>query len=363
MSETASLPLGSCQQLLDLIAEKGLIQAAMEHEAEHAAMRATNFGTLTFGLSVIVASVCVFLFLGRFTDKLWRRIAVMAIGVLIFEIFTAPMWINNSLGRWAYVYVDVSWILTLGWTAMILGVVVMVDHWFATWSAAKRFGVYVGVLLVLVLIAEIVVFNLGIRRYAPEVLESISGLRILGVPIEVFYYAPVFTSLIIAFYKYWIFLIDGVAMVPVKRRNWLRALVIGFIAVFMFELLIEPMVRNDNFPAWSYVYHDISFVMTCCWVVIIAVAALLTDRFLMGVPVPIRFGVALLVIGALMLPIESWLISNGYRVYGDSAVANFSGFTTPITGVAAEVAFAIPFYAALMVCFIRHWEIVLDNHL
>ncbi len=65
MSETASLPLGSCQQLLDLIAEKGLIQAAMEHEAEHAAMRATNFGTLTFGLCfasvIVIAAVSVVL--------------------------------------------------------------------------------------------------------------------------------------------------------------------------------------------------------------------------------------------------------------------------------------------------------------
>ena len=103
--------------------------------------------------------------------------------------------------------------------------------------------------------------------------------------------------------------------------------------------------------------------MTGVWVVIIAIAALLVERYLMGYPVPVRFGVALMVVAALMLPIESWLINNGFRVYGESAMANFTGFTTPVTGVAAEVAFAIPCYAALMICFIRYWEIVLDNQL
>ncbi len=42
---------------------------------------------------------------------------------------------------------------------------------------------------------------------------------------------------------------------------------------------------------------------------------------------------------------------------------DFSGFKTPITGVAVEVAFAIPCYLALIVGFIRYWEIVLDNKL
>ena len=42
---------------------------------------------------------------------------------------------------------------------------------------------------------------------------------------------------------------------------------------------------------------------------------------------------------------------------------NFSGYKTPITGVAVEVAYAIPCYLALIVGFIRYWEIVLDNRL
>jgi hypothetical protein len=61
--------------------------------------------------------------------------------------------------------------------------------------------------------------------------------------------------------------------------------------------------------------------------------------------------------------VESWLIVNGYRVYGPSAVNNFTGFVTPITNVPVEVAFAIPCYMALIIAFIRYWEIILDNRL
>ena len=51
-------------------------------------------------------------------------------------------------------------------------------------------------------------------------------------------------------------------------------------------------------------------------VLLIAVAAVVIDRFLIGLSIPLRFAAALLFISALALPIESWLIVNGYRVYG-----------------------------------------------
>jgi hypothetical protein len=312
---------------------------------------------------VIAAAVTTLLVLRRVIDKLWLRAAVMATGVLLFELFTAPMWINEHLGKWAYIYCDLSWILTLGWTALILGAVVLVDRWRPAWSATKRFCAYLGLLLVLVTIAEIVVVGIGIRKYAPEVLASVSGISLFGVPLEILYYVPVFTALVIAFYKYWGFVIDHAALVPMKKRKWVRAILIAFVAVFMFELLVEPLVENKKFPAWSYVYHDISFLMTGMWVLLIAIAAVVIDRFTVGLPIPIRFGAAVLFIGAMVLPIESWFIINGFRVYGPSAVQDFSGFKTPFTGVAVEVAFAIPCYMSLVVTFIRFWEIVLDNKL
>ncbi len=316
-----------------------------------------------FELFVIAGSIAMFLVFRRFVDKLWKRFAITAGGVLIFEMFTAPMWVNAHMGPWAYVYRDVSWILTVGWTALILGAVLLVDRLMPRSREPVRFFVSLAVLLVLVVPAEIAVVGLGIRMYSPEVLQATCGVMFFGVPVEILYYTPVFSALVIAFSKYWGFVIDEVPLLPMRRRKWLRGVLLAATAVLMFELMIEPMVRNERLPEWSYIYRDISLLMTAGWLVIIAVAAVVVDRLLIHWPVAMRFAAALAVMSILALPYESALIVHGYRVYGESAVANFTGFTMPISGVPIEVAFAIPCYMALVIGFIRYWEIVLDNEL
>lgn len=304
-----------------------------------------------------------FFILRKVKDKIWLRFLVMSVGVLIFELFTSPMWNNYKMGQWAYVYHDVSWILTIGWTSLILGVVLLVDKFFADWKEWKKFGVYLGILTLLIIPLEMIVVNLGIRSYAPEVVRAISGIFILGVPIEILYYIPVFTGLVIAFYKYWSFVIDDDLLVPVKGRKWLRSLLIAFLGVFLFEVMIEPMVRNEKFPQWSYVFHDISIILIAAWVLIIGLAAVAIARFFMHYHIIQRFAIALIITSALVWPLESWLIINGYRIYGETAVKSYIGFKTPITNLPVEITFAIPFYMALIVAFIRYWETTLDNRL
>ena len=256
--------LGFYGDFAEAVRGKGYMKAAAEYAAEHAAEKAATVPILFFDVFVIAAAIAVFLLLNRFTKKLWLRALVMATGIFLFELYR-PMWINEHLGRWAYLYHDLSWVLTLGWTTMILGVVVLVDRWLPDWSEPKRFAAYLVMLLVLVTVAEMAVVGIGIRKYAPEVLATVSGTYMLGVPVEILYYVPVFTALVIAFYKYWTFVIDNAVLVPVKKRKWLRAIVIAFVGVFLFELVVEPLVNNEQLPEWSYVYRDVSFLMTGTW--------------------------------------------------------------------------------------------------
>ena len=316
-----------------------------------------------FELFIFAGVAASFFILSKVTNKIWLRFLVMSLGVLIFELFTSPMWNNYKMGRWAYVYHDVSWILTIGWTALILGVVLLVDKYLADWKEWKKFAVYLGILTAIIIPLEMIVVNIGIRSYAPEVLGAISGIFILKVPIEILYYIPVFTGLAIAFYKYWSFVIEDDLLVPVKRRKWVRSLFIAFLGVFLFEVMIEPMVRNEKFPQWSYVFHDISIILIAAWVLIIGLAAFAIARFFMHYHIIQRFTIALMITSALVWPLESWLIINGYRVYGESAVKSYIGFKTPITNLPVEITFAIPFYMALIIAFIRYWETTLDNRL
>jgi len=319
---------------------------------------------IVFEIVVVLGSAIALFFLTKLKEKIGLRFLIMAIGIFIFELFTAPMWHNFRMGWWAYLYRDVSWILTIGWSAMILTVVLGVDRLLGQLAEWKRFLVYLAILMVLVSGLEILVVNLGIRAYAPEVLESSVDVFVAGVPlVDVLYYTPVFTGLVIGFYKYWSWWIDNTLLIPVKQQKWWRNLLIAFLAVFLFEVMVEPMVQNQNLPQWSYIFRDISILMTGLWILIVWMATNLIDQFLIATNPVVKFLITLLITGLFALPLESFFILTGFRVYGPSAIANFTGILTPITKIPVEVAFAIPCYMALVICFIEYWETLLDNRL
>lgn len=311
---------------------------------------------IAFEIFVIIGTLVALWLLSRLIDKVWQRYLIVALGVFIFEFFTSPMWNNYKLGQWAYVYQDVSWVLTLGWSTLILLTVVLVDKFLSRLRDWQRFILYLVSLTILVLFAEAAVVNLGIRSYAPEVQAVLLGPTIFNVPIELFYYVPVFMALVISFYKYWALILDDVPVVPAKKRRWLGSLALALGGVFLFELMIEPMVDNANLPRWSYIYRDVSLLMTGMWVLLIWLATYLVDRFLLHLGLATRFLCYLGVIALIILPIEAWFINNGYRIYGPSATANFTGFNTFIANIPIEVAFAIPLYLSLVIAFIRYWE-------
>lgn len=312
---------------------------------------------IAFELVVIFGTVALLWLLRRWNARVLAHYGVIATGVLIFEVFTAPMWDNFKLGVWGYVYKDVSWILTLGWSSLIIGTVFMVDRARGHWPEWQRFLAYLVVLTVITAAAEAVVVALGIRSYAPEVMEVARGSYVLGgaLSLHLLYYVPVFMSLVIAFYKYWVPVIERWPEAR-ARTHWLRSLVIAAVGVFFFEIMIEPMVENRNFPQWSYVYRDISVVMTAFWVVLIWIATYAVDRLLPRVRQSLRFAAYLIVLGIVATPIEAWFINSGYRVYGPSATANFIGIRTAWTDIPIEVALAIPLYLALIITFVRYWE-------
>ncbi|MCC6628382.1 MAG: hypothetical protein IT340_13410 [Chloroflexi bacterium] len=316
-------------------------------------------GTIIFQLMIFVVTVATLTFLWRRQPRLLAHYGVIVAGVLIFEIFTAPMWLNERLGRWAYAYQDVSWVLTLGWSTMILIGLHLIDRLLPAAREWQRYLAAIAILTPAAIIAERSVVLLGIRSYSPEVLERIGGtaMPIINVSVIALYYLPVFLALTIGFYKFWAPIIDGHQM-PEPSVRWplLRRFLYLFAGIFFFEIMIEPMVNNHGFPAWSYVLYDISLVMTGFWVVLLTVCTWAIDRLLARATLPVRFGAYVLLIGLVAAPIEGWFIRNGFREYGPSAVANFSGFRTAIGDIPIEPALAVPLYLALVLGAVLYWE-------
>ena len=325
--------------------------------------KTTTTTIVTIEVAMLAFSFYAFYFLQKFKDKILIRALIIMAGIFIFEMFTSPMWHNGHMGWWAYLYQDISWILTIGWTALILTVVTLVDHRFSNMSGWKRFGLYLTILTPVVFILQMVMVNVGIRSYSPEVLQTISGIKIAGAPIEALYYVPVFMSLVIGFYKFWSLSLDRVLVVPPGRLPWLRTLGLTALGVLLFELMIEPMVRNEHFPAWSYVYHDITFLMTGLWIAVVWASILLVERFVPHWGLVHRFMLYLVVTAAIAVPVDAWFIDHGYRVYGPSCQAIYSGIRIPGTQVPVEVAFAIPLYFALVIGFVRYGEFLCQKRM
>ncbi len=197
---------------------------------------------IAFEIFIIIGTIVALWLLSRLENKIWQRYLVVASGVFLFEFFTSPMWNNYNLGQWAYVYQDVSWVLTIGWSTLILSTIILVDKFFAKRHRWQRFSLYLIFLAIIVLFTEAVVVKLGIRSYAPEVRAVFLGPTIMNVHIEVFYYVPVFMALVISFYKYWHLILDDELVAPAKKRRWLGSLALAVVGILLFgDSVWEPL--------------------------------------------------------------------------------------------------------------------------
>lgn len=327
---------------------------------EHVQHHYSNWPTpaiVAFEVAVIVAAGVTYRFLNARLLRVRQHFVLIATSVFLMEFFTAPMWFNLNLGVWAYVYSDVSWVLTLAWTTMILWTVYGVDTFWRRLATSRRFVLYVVLLIPQALIFEAIATALGVRAYSPETLAAAGPVRIpiLNLPAAGLYYIPVFMGLVLSFYKYWLPTIEP-GPEPGPRGSLVRRLALTAAGVFLFEIMVEPMATNVNFPSWSYVFRDITIVMTGFWVILVTLATFIIDRLLPNLDFRLRFAAYLALLTAVATPIEGWFIASGYRVYGPTATSEFLGFRTLIGDIPIEVVAAIPLYLALVISFVRYWD-------
>lgn len=146
-----------------------------------------------------------------------------------------------------------------------------------------------------------------------------------------------------------------------KHKKTIRNMGITLVGVILFELMIEPMVINARLSSWTYLYRDISFIITFGWVLLVSISISLIDWAFAQVSQFSRFWLYLCTIDAITLPIEIFLVQTGVRVYSKSLLASSYGANIPFTVIPLEVAFAIPMFFALVIGFTKYWEKILDD--
>ena len=160
---------------------------------------------LLFELLVILVTAGILIYMKSSGKKeIMKRFGIMLFSVLLFYIMSEPMWINQGLSSWAYLYGNVSWVLALGWVSIFFLTFLIVDNGFKKMAEKGKFWLYLIVATIITIPAESLLLKLGIRSYAPLLSETFSGLLIplTQVPLEVMLATPIITALIIPFYKY-----------------------------------------------------------------------------------------------------------------------------------------------------------------
>ncbi|HJW21285.1 MAG TPA: hypothetical protein VJ506_02535 [Candidatus Limnocylindrales bacterium] len=319
---------------------------------------------IVFEIAVFAAAFLTYRFLAARIEHAGRHLVLIGIGMFLIEFFTGPMWGNHHLGFWAYVYSDVSWVLTLAWTVIISLSIYLVENVLRVRAALWRWLGFLLVITPVTVLGDALVKALGIRTYAPETIAAAgpATIPILDVPLAGLYYVPVVMTLVWAFYKHWLPLFEP-TVAPQTRLPFLNRLVLTAIAVFLFEVVVEPMATNQNFPAWSYVFHDITVIMSGLWIAIVVGVTYAVDRLLPRTDIRLRFAAYLVVITAIGSVVEGWFLANGYRVYGPSATADFIGLRTLVGNIPIEVMAAIPMYLSLVIAFVRYWDGSVDHTL
>jgi|TARA_B100001964_G_C14075833_1_gene527928 hypothetical protein len=174
----------------------------------------------SYELTVIALAVVSLLVIKKFDKKVFRNFFVIFIGILLLQYFTQALWLTVGLAKWSYLYQGVNWIITLGRSTMVIVSLAIIDYGFPKISQRVRFGLYFIPILIMGIIGEAVSAARGTIQYHPELLNSFSGITMLGnVPIEALYYIPVFMLLAVSFAKYWQLVLDNPEIKKSKNKG------------------------------------------------------------------------------------------------------------------------------------------------
>lgn len=143
-------------------------------------------------------------------------------------------------------------------------------------------------------------------------------------------------------------------MIKHKYKNIARKSIILIIGILLFEFMSEPMFENIGFHSWSYLYKDITWIVTLEWLSIIFTSIIIVDYLYSHLPEKRRFWLYLLFIEGITVPIEIFLVQTGIRKYAELLTVNLSGLYIPFTSVPIEGVFAIPAFTALILCFYKY---------
>lgn len=146
-----------------------------------------------------------------------------------------------------------------------------------------------------------------------------------------------------------------------KYKNVEQRLFILFIGILMFEILSVPMWHNIGFESWTYIYREVTLTLTLGWLSIFMASMLIIDHFFHKETEKRRYFYYLLLIEAIYVPLEIFLLTINMRGYSKELIATMTGFYIPFTTIPIEVVWAIPLFAALVITFYKYINCLVEH--
>lgn len=321
-----------------------------------------NTGWIIVNVIALIGIVWLLIWGSKIKKQMWMRLIVAFIGVACFELITWSLRKIEHLWTRAYWYTDVSRVLTILWTIVIVTATTIVDTQHPKRTKVQQFFATLGITTILWLIIERFLRTTTIISYSPEAIERISWY-IGALPFEAFYYIPVFMTLCICFYKYRELQIDWNYSKSTFKINHRRDILLWFIGVLSFQILIDPMIIHQNLPSRSYIFHNVNILICIGWLVVLTITNTIIGKRFQKFDLSIRFSYALAISTLLGLGYLGILINTNVLVFSQSIMTTYSqmSFIIPGIKVVSVIAFSTPMFLALIICFVRYWKYTLDQ--
>ena len=164
-----------------------------------------NAGTVVEACALLVTGAVLRVGFVMGYRNLWRRFVALFVAVLAFEVMVDPFWETRLPHRWAFLFGDISWIMVLLYGSLCGLTMLVVDVGYPELSERQRFWFYLLVLLGVWIPIEAVLVSIGVRTVPSLVTEaslSNANIPLTPLPIEEIFALPVFSMLILGFYRY-----------------------------------------------------------------------------------------------------------------------------------------------------------------
>jgi hypothetical protein len=144
-------------------------------------------------------------------------------------------------------------------------------------------------------------------------------------------------------------------------KNVTRKFILLFIGVLLFEFMTEPMWVISSLWSWTFIFRDISFILTLNWINAIMISILIVDYAFYDLPEKRRFWMYLLFVTGIMLPLEIFLNNVGILGHATELLARTAGINIPLSSIPIEAIFVLPIFGTLIITFYKYTNYLMDQ--